>query len=103
MLFHVTMKHKTDDCPAYHREKMSEVMKAFETLEARRNELNVTQHFFVWCPPNHIAYLLLEADTLDSISRYIFSIPFPHDSQVVPVEHLDETMTMAKSMAKQEQ
>ncbi len=48
MLFHITMKHKTEDYPAYHREKMPEVMKGFETLEARRNELGVKQHYFVW-------------------------------------------------------
>lgn len=101
MLFHVTMKHSAEDCPAYHREKMPAIMKAFENLEETQNALKVKQHFFVWCPPSHTAYLLVEADNLNAVSRYVFAIPFPHDTQIVPVEHLQETMSFAKAMMEQ--
>jgi hypothetical protein len=56
--------------------------------------LNLKQHYFVWCPPSHIAFLLLEADSLNAVSRYIFSIPMRQDAQIVPVEHLQDTMAM---------
>jgi hypothetical protein len=92
------MKHSTDDCPAYHTEKMPEVMEGFKNLEAKGKELNVKQHYFVWCPPNHTAFLLLEADSLNDVSRYIFSIPFPHESKIVPVEHMQDTMAMAEKL-----
>lgn len=80
---------------------MPEVMEAFKSLEERGEKLGVKQHFFVWCPPNHTAFLLLEADNLNAVSRYIFSIPFPHDAQVVPVERVQDTMEMAKKLMDQ--
>ncbi|NIN66684.1 MAG: hypothetical protein GTO63_18750, partial [Anaerolineae bacterium] len=58
MLYHVTMTHTEDNCPAYHSEKMPAVLQAFEKLEAGSKELNVTVHSFVWCPPDHVAFAL---------------------------------------------
>jgi hypothetical protein len=101
MLFQVIMSHSEDNCPSYHRDKMPEVLEAFKNLDALGEKLNVKQHYFVWCPPNHIAFLLLESDSLNSVSRYVFSIPFPHDTQIIPVEHLQETVAMAKAMIEQ--
>ncbi len=101
MLFQVIMSHSEDNCPAYHREKMPETLEAFKNLEALGEKLSVKQHNFVWCPPNHTAYLLLESDSLNAVSRYVFSIPIPHDIQIIPVEHLHETVAMAKAMVEQ--
>ena len=102
MLFHVTMTHTEDNCPVYQRERMPEVLEAFENLEALAKELNVKLHSFVWTPPDHVAFVLLEADSLNAVSRYVFSIPIRQDIQVFPVEHLHETLAMAKAMAAQE-
>ena len=102
MLFHVTMTHTEDNCPGYHRERLPEVVEAFENLEALGAELNVKLHSFVWCPPDHVAFALLEADSLDAVSRFIFSIPMPQDTQVIPVEHTQDTVAMAKAMMAQE-
>ena len=33
MLFHVTMTHTADNCPAYHTERMPEVITSLEKLE----------------------------------------------------------------------
>ncbi len=98
MLYHIIMTHTEDNCPGYDREKMPEVLEAFKNLEARGKELNVKQHYFVWCPPSHVAFLLLEADSLNAVSRYIFSIPIRQDTQIVPVEHLQDTLAMAKKL-----
>ena len=101
MLFQVIMSHSEDNCPGYHRDKMPEALEAFKNLDALGEQLNVKQHYFVWCPPNHIAFLLLESDSLNAVSRYVFSIPFPHDTQIIPVEHLHETVAMAKAMMEE--
>ena len=103
MLFHVTMTHTEDNCPAYHREKLPEVLEAFENLEAVGKELNINLHHFVWCPPAHVAFVLLEADSMAAVSRYVFSIPMPQDIKVLPVEHIHDTVAMAKAMMAQAQ
>ena len=103
MLFHVTMTHTEDNCPAYHRERMPEVIGAFENREALARELNVKLHSFVWCPPNHVAFVLLEADSLNAVTRFVFSIPMPQDIKVVPVEHIHDTVAWAKAMMAQAQ
>jgi hypothetical protein len=103
MLFHVTMTHTEDNCPNYHRDRMPEVLEAFENLEALGKELNVKLHYFTWCGPDHVAFVLLEAETLSAVSRYVFSIPIPQDIQVVPVEHLADTVAMVKGMMEQAQ
>jgi hypothetical protein len=45
--------------------------------------------------------MLLEADSLNAVSRYIFSIPMRQDAQIVPVEHLQDTMAMAQKLMEQ--
>ena len=62
--------------------------------------LNLKQHYFVWCPPSHVAFLLLEADSLNAVSRYIFSIPMRQDTKIVPVEHLQDTVAMAQKLTE---
>ena len=97
MLFHVTMTHTEENCAIYHKEMLPAVLAAFENLEALGKELNVKQHFFTMCGPNHVAYALLEADGLSAVSRYVFSIPMPADNRIVPVEHLADTIAMARA------
>ncbi len=99
MLFHVTMTHTVDDCAIYHREMLPAVLEAFENLEALGEELNVKLHYNTMCGPAHVAYILLEADNLAAISRYVFSIPMPAKINIVPVEHLHDTIAMARATA----
>jgi hypothetical protein len=97
MLFHATMTHTEDNCAVYNSEIMPGVVEAFDNLEALGKELNVKLHYFTWCTPSHVAFVLLEADTLSAASRLLFSIPMPQDISIVPVEHLKDTMAMAKA------
>jgi hypothetical protein len=97
MLFHVTMTHTEDNCAVYRPEMMPGIFQAYENLEALGKELNVTLHYFTWCAPDHVAFVLLEADTLSAASRYLFSIPMPQKITLVPVEHLHDTLAMAKA------
>ena len=101
MLFHVTMTHTEDNCPIYHREKMPGVLEAQENLDALGKELNVKLHYFTWCSPKHVAFVLLEADSLSAISRFVFSIPMPQEIEIVPVEHLHDTLAMVKAATAQ--
>ena len=99
MLFHVTMTHSEDNCPAYQREKMSEFAAAMEKAEALAEEMNVKVHFFLWGAPEHVAFGLFEADSIAAVSRYVFAaVPIRQDFKVTPVQHLQEMMAMAKAM-----
>ena len=97
MLFHITMTHTEDNCAVYHREMAPAVFESFANLEALGKELNVKLHYFTWCGPAHVAFVLLEADALSAVSRYVFSIPMPQKITIVPVEHLHDTIAMAKA------
>ena len=100
MLFHVTMTHTEDNCPVYDGEKMPAVLESFENLEALGDELGIELPYFTWCGPAHTAFVLVEADSLSAVSRYLFSNAMKHDMDVVPVEHLDDTVAMAKVAAE---
>ena len=91
------MTHTEDNCAIYNREMMPEVLDAFENLETLGKKLNVKLHYFTWCGPDHVAFVLLEADALSAVSRYLFSIPMQQKITIVPVEHLHDTIAMARA------
>ena len=103
MLFHVTMTHTEDNCAIYHKEMTPAVLESFTHLEALGKELNVKLHYFTVCGPAHVFFVLLEAETLSAVSRYVFSIPMPQKIDIVPVEHLLDSVTMAKAATGQAQ
>jgi hypothetical protein len=98
MLFHVTMTHTPDNCPAYHRETMPEVINGMDRLEGVAKELKVKVHFLLWAAPDHVAYALLEADSLGTIAQYVNAIPIRQEFRVTPVEHLQEVIETSKAM-----
>ena len=92
------MTHTEDNCAIYNSDMMPGILEAFENLGALGKELNVKLHYLTWCGPNHVAFALLEADTLSAISRYVFSIPMPQKTNIVPVEHMHDVIAMAKAV-----
>jgi hypothetical protein len=86
----------------YHQEIMPEVLEAIGNLDALGEELNVKLHSFTTCSPAHVFFLLLEADTLSAVDKYVFSIPMPQQIDVVPVEDLSKAVAMAKEATAQD-
>jgi muconolactone delta-isomerase len=102
MLFHVTMTHTAGDCPAYDRQKMADVISGMEKLDAVAAELKVKVHMLAWGAPEHVAYALLEADSLAALMPYVNAIPLRQDFKVTPVQHLKDVVAMSKLiMARQ--
>lgn len=66
MLFHVTMTHTPDNCPAYHTERMPELLASMVRLEEVGRETNVTAHSLLWGAPDYVAFAVLEAG-VDSV------------------------------------
>jgi hypothetical protein len=98
MLFHVIMKHTADNCPAYHTERMPDVIASLENLEARGKELNVKAHALLWAAPDHAAFAVLEADSLVAIGRYLNSIAITQDFTITPVEHVRDVVAFGKAV-----
>ncbi|MBI5566034.1 MAG: hypothetical protein HY870_14155 [Chloroflexi bacterium] len=98
MLFHITMTHTPDNCPAYHRETMPDVIAGMDKLEGVAQELNIKVHFLLWAAPDHVAYALLEADSLGVIAQYVNALPIRQEFRVTPVEHLQQVIETSRAM-----
>ena len=97
MLFHVTMTHTADNCPAYHTERMPEVIISLENLEAVGKKLNVKAHVLLWGAPDHVAFAVLESDSLVAIGRYLNSIAITQEFKITPVEHVSDVVEYGKA------
>ena len=98
MLFHVTMTHTADNCPAYHTERMPMVITSLENLEEIGKKLNVKAHVLLWGAPDHVAFAVLEADSLTSIGRYLNSIAITQEFKITPVEHVSDVVEFGKAV-----
>ncbi len=98
MLFHVTMTHTADNCPAYHAEKMPGLISSLDSLEEAGKKLNVKAHALLWGAPDHVAFAVLEADNLGSIARYLNSIPITQEFKITPVDNVSAVVDFAKSV-----
>ena len=97
MLFHVTMTHTADNCPAYHIEKMPELLTALDRLDEVGRETHVRAHALLWGAPDHVAFAVLEADSLGAIARYLNSIPITQEFKITPVQHVSDVVEFGKA------
>jgi hypothetical protein len=99
MLFHVTMTHTADNCPAYHSDLQPGFIASMDKLEALGKELNVEAHSLVWGAPDHVAFAVLEADSLGAVARYLNSIAITQDFRITPVQNVTDVVEFAKAAA----
>jgi hypothetical protein len=97
MLFHVTMTHSADDCPAYHTEKMPDLLASLDGLEKVGKESNVKAHALLWGAPEHVAFAVLEAESLGAIARYLSSIAITQDFTITPVQQVADLVEFGKA------
>jgi len=98
MLFHITMTHTAENCPASDPEKMREVTEAAEKYESMAKELGMKIHFLVGDVLGHNMYALVETENPDALQRSFGMIPFPQDFVVTPVGHLKDLIKKVKEM-----
>ena len=97
MLFHIEMTHSADDCPAYHVEDMPGVIASMEKLEEVGKELGVKAHALLWAAPEHVAFAVLETDSLTALGRYLNTIAIVQDFTITPVQNLADVITFGKA------
>ena len=98
MLFHVTMTHNEDNCPAYDHERMAKFIAQSDKLDGLAKELKITVHFLLWGAPDHVAYALIEADSLGAVGRYVMSMPIRQAFTVTPVQNLKDVVAFGKAL-----
>jgi len=96
MLFHVTMTHTADNCPAYHIEQMPGLIASLDKLEEVGRQTNVKAHALLWGAPDHVAFAVLEADSLGAIARYLNSIALTQEFEITPVQHVSDVVEFGK-------
>jgi hypothetical protein len=98
MLFHITMTHTADNCPAYHTERMAEVISSFDKLDALARELHITTHALLWGAPAHVAFAVLEADNMLVVGKFLNAIALTQDFDITPVQNLSDVIEYGKSV-----
>jgi hypothetical protein len=98
MLFHVTMTHTADNCPAYHSELVPEFIASMEKLDELGEKLNVKAHSVLWGAPDHVAFAVLEADSLRAIAGFLNSIAIAQDFDITPVQQVSDVVEFARAL-----
>jgi hypothetical protein len=101
MLFHVTMTHSADNCPAYHTERMPDLLASLDKLEQLGKESNVKAHALLWGAPDHVAFAVLEADSLGAIGRFLNSIALRQEFRITPVQNVSDLVEYGKAAMAQ--
>lgn len=94
MLFHVTAKHEVAFCGAYDQPLQEKVGEAWRNLGRLSEELGVKIKSWGLDAPGHTIFMLLEAESVASISKFLLSNPMRQDYDVRPVLSLDEIKGM---------
>ena len=95
MLFHVTATHTPDDCPGYNHDTIPALIEASKGIPAKAEELSIKILFSVNAAPEHVTFLLLEADDPYSIALLLTEIPFKQDFKVTAVDYQQTVMQRA--------
>jgi hypothetical protein len=98
MLFHVTLTHSEDECPGYNRDKLPELPAASDDPHNVAAELGPKIHFNVNGAPEHVGFMLVEADNPFIMARIVTTIPFKQSFKVTAVLNEAELMEGARQM-----
>ena len=90
MLFHLTMEHSLQHCPG----RNPDLIRALrERYEQRSKETGARVQFFVSAEPSHVTYALLEANSVESVRRWLMRYPVPQDVTVTPVQRMADLLS----------
>ncbi len=93
MLFHLTMEHSDKYCPGRNPDLIRGLRERYKQREQRSKETGVRVHFFVSAEPSHVTYALLEADSVESVRRWLMRYPVPQDVTVTPVQRMAKLLS----------
>ena len=77
---------------------MPKVIAAMENLESLAKDLNIKIHSLLSAAPQHVSFIVLEAESPAAIAGLLTSVPFEQDFKVDAVLPEQELIAMAKEM-----
>ena len=97
MLFHVTMTHTPETCPAQlPPDKQKDFFAHAEKMRDVAREMNINIHFML-AGVRHTMCALIEADTFDAMSMFFTGFKFKQDYQIEPVGHVKDIIAAFKA------
>lgn len=93
MLFHLTMEHNAQYCPAQNPDDLRALRERYDQREQRSRETWVRVQFFVSGEPRHVTYALLKAPAVENVRRWLMKYPVPQDVTVTPVQRMAELLS----------
>jgi hypothetical protein len=106
VLFHVTIGHKSSDCPGRRPTDPPALVAPSDTRENLGHELNVKLHFvlwgaacMLWAQPEHLAFAVLEAEDVESALQYVTAlVPEDWTASVLPVWNLPSQLRLIRQV-----
>lgn len=89
MLFHVTARHDVNNCGIYNEDIRLSLQEFAPSIPIRCEELGVKVHFAVNGHPDHVFYLLVEADDLTAVCSLLCEIPMKQGFDIKPVRSFE--------------
>jgi muconolactone delta-isomerase len=97
MLFHVTMTHTAENCPAQlPPDKQKKFFAQAEKMQKVAKKMNITIHFMVG-GVGHTMYALIEADTFDAMNMFFGGMELKQYYQIEPVGHVKDIIAAFKA------
>ena len=97
MLFHVTMTHTPENCPA--QLPPGEQKKFFakaERMQKVAKGMNINVHFML-AGVGHTMYALVEADNFDSLNMFFADMGIKQEYQIEPVGNVKDVIAAFKA------
>ena len=97
MLFHVTMTHSPENCPA--QLSPAEQKKFFtkaEKMQQVAKGMRINVHFML-AGVGHTMYALVEANSFDSLNMFFTGMGIKQDYQIEPVGHVKDVIAAFKA------
>lgn len=97
MLFHVTITHTPENCPAQlPPDKQKKFFAEAEKMPEVAKKMNIIVHFMV-SGVGHTMYALVEADSFDSLNMFFTGVGIKQDYQIEPVGHVKDIIAAFKT------
>lgn len=96
MLFHITMTHSPDNCPANSPPlEQKEFFAQAEKMQDTAKEMNIDIKFIV-AGVGHTMYALMEANSFIDLNSFLSGMPFKQDIQAEPVGYAEDIISVFK-------
>lgn len=88
VLFHVTARHTFDQCGMYNPDIQKDLQAFLPSIQQLCKEHSVKLHYVVTGHPDHVFYILVEAEDSGSLCSVLTAIPMQQEFDIKPVRFL---------------